>query len=214
MADLFEVEVIAVDSIATDAQLLKEKALFKNLNLYYAAVRELAPTAPENGSGTKTIDQLLGPMVAFVRGGGSCALARPFTIHAFLSALVDHLAAPTEKPSPLPLTKVTLRITEIHPQAGMRKDVWGGSHFVLALLGLGQGPNPIRDQFGEALYAPTLDLIAKGPLVIVDGSRGKANVVENADGQKRKQADVTSLLYAKWATHLEVGRKWQSGVSP
>jgi hypothetical protein len=214
MSDLFEVEVIAVDSIATDAQLLKEKALFKNLKLYYAAVRELAPNAPESGTGTKTLEQLLGPMVAFVRGGGSCTLARPFTINAFLSALVEHLAAPTEKPSPLPLTKVTIRITEIHPQAGMRKDVWGGSHFVLALLGLGQGPNAIRDHFGEALHAPTLDLIAKGPLVIVDGSYGKAKIIQNADGQSRKQADVTSLLYAKWASHLQVGKKWQSGVSP
>jgi len=213
MSDLFEVEVLAMSMLSSDAELLKEKSLFKFVDGYYADVRELSPAAPEKPAGKKTIEQLLGPMIDFARGGGSPVASRPFATNAFLAALVDHRAHPDTRPSPLPLAKLTLRVTEIHPQAGMGKDVSGTSPFMLALLALGTGSNPIRDHFGERLYTPTTELIGGGPPVIIAGTYGKAKTID-VGGAKRKQADVDTIVYAKWVPHLAVGKKWQTGVSP
>lgn len=213
MPDLFRVEVTELTKISSLEALAAQKSLFHYISAFYRNVGELDGNAPEGPSSAKGLDGLLGPMVEHVRLGGSCETTANHTWNAFMTALVKNLAAPETASSPLPISNVTIKVEELAANAGLPKEISGASSLFASLLALGQGPNPIREHFGEAVLTPSKDFLRGGAPFVITGNFGKARNFTNAHGEKRKRTEVSAWVYSKWVPHLSLGKGWNVEVT-
>ena len=210
MPDLFRVEVTELTKISSLEALAAQKSLFHYISAFYRNVAELDGSAPEGPSSAKGLDGLLGPMVEHVRLGGSCETTANHTWNAFMTSLVKNLAAPETATSPLPISNVTIRVEEISAQGGMPREISGASSLFASLLALGQGPNPLRDHFGDAIVTPSKDYLrGAAAQFVITGNFGTARNFTNPEGEKRKRTEVSAWVYSKWVPHLSLGKSWQ-----